>query len=66
MNIKRPPHSPVSIVSVARSCAAGSDGTMNGVAFRAYVEQVLAPTLSPEEDVAVMDYLPAHKDEGIR
>jgi hypothetical protein len=36
------------------------DGAMNGIAFRAYVEQVLVPTLSPG-DVVVMDYLPAHK-----
>lgn len=41
------------------------DGAMNGVAFRAYVEQVLVPTLS-RRDVVVMDNLPAHKTEGIR
>ena len=41
------------------------DGAMNGIAFRAYVEQVLVPTLSPG-DVVVMDNLPAHKAEGIR
>lgn len=41
------------------------DGAMNGVAFRAYVEQVLAPTLIPG-DVVVMDNLPAHKAEGVR
>ena len=34
------------------------DGAMNGIAFRAYVEQVLVPTLSPG-DVVVMDNLPA-------
>jgi transposase len=38
---------------------------MNGDAFRAYVEQVLAPTLSPG-DVVIMDSLPAHKAAGIR
>lgn len=38
------------------------DGPMNGVAFRAYVEQVLVPTLSPG-DIVVMDNLPAHKAE---
>lgn len=41
------------------------DGTMNGDAFRAYVEQVLAPTLSPG-DIVIMDNLPAHKAAGVR
>ena len=41
------------------------DGAMNGTAFLAYVEQVLAPTLSPG-DVVIMDNLPAHKASGIR
>lgn len=41
------------------------DGAMNGVAFRAYVEQVLVPTLRPG-DIVVMDNLPAHKAEGVR
>ena len=41
------------------------DGAMNGIAFRAYVEQVLVPTLTPG-DVVVTDNLPAHKAEGIR
>ena len=41
------------------------DGAMNGDAFRAYVEQVLAPTLSPG-DVVIMDNLPAHKAAGVR
>lgn len=41
------------------------DGAMNAVAFRAYVEQVLVPTLSPG-DIVVMDNLPAHKAEGVR
>ncbi len=41
------------------------DGAMNGNVFRAYVEQVLAPTLS-EGDTVVMDNLPAHKAAGIR
>ena len=36
------------------------DGPMNGVAFTAYVEQVLAPTLRPG-DIVIMDNLPAHK-----
>lgn len=41
------------------------DGPMNGAAFRAYVEQVLTPTLLPG-DIVVMDNLPAHKAEGVR
>lgn len=38
---------------------------MNGNAFLAYVEQVLAPTLNPG-DVVVLDNLSAHKVPGIR
>ena len=41
------------------------DGPMNGIAFRAYVEQVLVPTLSPG-DVVILDNLPAHRVAGIR
>jgi transposase len=41
------------------------DGRMNAVAFRAYVEQVLAPTLDPG-DIVVMDNLPAHKGAAVR
>jgi len=41
------------------------DGALNGQTFRAYVEQALAPTLSPG-DVLVMDNLSVHKVAGIR
>jgi hypothetical protein len=41
------------------------DGAMNGAAFKAYVEQVLAPSLIPG-DIVVMDNLSAHKVDGIR
>lgn len=41
------------------------DGAMNGTVFRAYVEQVLAPTLTPG-DVVIMDNLPAQKAAGVR
>ncbi|WP_235720846.1 IS630 family transposase, partial [Magnetospirillum molischianum] len=41
------------------------DGAMNGQAFLAYVEQVLAPTLT-RGDIVVMDNLPAHKLAGVR
>jgi transposase len=41
------------------------DGPMTGPAFRAYVEQFLAPELA-RGDVVVMDNLPAHKVAGIR
>ena len=40
------------------------DGPMTGAAFRAYVEQALAPALQPG-DVVVMDNLAAHKVTGI-
>jgi transposase len=41
------------------------DGAMNGDTFRAYVEQILAPTLAPG-DLVVMDNLASHKVSGIR
>jgi transposase len=41
------------------------DGPMTGEVFRAYVEQVLVPELSPG-DVVVLDNLAAHKVAGIR
>jgi transposase len=41
------------------------DGPINGEAFRAYVEQVLAPTLSPG-DVVVLDNLGSHKGMAVR
>jgi transposase len=41
------------------------DGPMTGTAFRAYVEQFLAPALAPD-DVVVLDNLAAHKVDGVR
>ena len=41
------------------------DGAINGAAFLAYVEQVLAPTLDPG-DIVVMDNLGSHKVAGVR
>jgi transposase len=41
------------------------DGAMNGDTFRAYVEQVLAPTLQPG-DIVIMDNLGSHKVTGVR
>jgi transposase len=38
---------------------------MTGPAFRAYVEQSLAPALAPG-DVVVLDNLAAHKVKGVR
>jgi transposase len=38
---------------------------MDGACFRAYVEQVLVPELTPG-DVVIMDNLPAHKVGGVR
>jgi transposase len=41
------------------------DGATDGDVFRAYVEKVLLPELSPG-DIVVMDNLPAHRVGGIR
>ena len=41
------------------------DGPINGAAFRAYVEQFLAPTLTLG-DIVVMDNLGSHKVAGVR
>lgn len=41
------------------------DGPINGVSFRAYVEQVLVPTLRPG-DIVIMDNLGSHKAAAIR
>lgn len=41
------------------------DGPINGESFLAYVEQVLAPTLSPG-DVVIMDNLGSHKMACVR
>lgn len=41
------------------------DGPINGEWFKAYVEQVLVPTLSPG-DVVIMDNLGSHKGKAVR
>jgi transposase len=41
------------------------DGAMDGPAFLAWVEQMLAPTLAPG-DIVIMDNLPAHKPAAVR
>jgi transposase len=41
------------------------DGAINGEAFLAYVEQVLAPTLR-RGDIVIMDRLSSHKVAGVR
>lgn len=41
------------------------DGAMNGDAFKAYCEQVLAPTLKPG-DIVIMDNLASHEVKGVR
>ena len=41
------------------------DGPINGMSFRAYVEQVLVPTLK-RGDVVIMDNLGSHKSNGVR
>lgn len=40
------------------------DGPINGAAFRAYIQQFLAPTLSPG-DIVIADNLPSHKVAGV-
>ena len=41
------------------------DGPINGVSFRAYIEQVLLPVLAPG-DIVVMDNLGSHKGRAVR
>lgn len=41
------------------------EGATDAAVFRAYVEQVLVPTLQPE-DIVVLDNLSAHKVAGVR
>ncbi len=41
------------------------DGPINGESFRAYVEQILLPTLKPG-DIVVMDNLGSHKGRETR
>ena len=40
------------------------DGAINGQRFRAYVEQMLAPTLAPG-DIVLLDNLRSHKVAGV-
>jgi transposase len=61
-----PPAAPPPAASQSdRQVAMVLDGPMNGPAFLAYVEQVLAPTLRPGQ-IVIMDNLPAHKVAGVR
>ncbi len=41
------------------------DGPIDGASFRAYVEQVLLPTLRPG-DIVILDNLGSHKSQAIR
>jgi len=41
------------------------DGPINGIAFQAYVDQVLVPELRPG-DIVIMDNLGSHKGAGVR
>jgi transposase len=49
----------------ALTATAVFDGPIDNVTFRAYVEQVLVPTLGPG-DVVVLDNLAAHKQPEVR
>jgi hypothetical protein len=42
-----------------------ADGPINGESFKAYVEQMLVPTLKPG-DIVVMDNLGSHKSAAVR
>jgi transposase len=41
------------------------DGPIDGATFRAYVEQILVPTLKPG-DIVIMDNLGSHKGQRVR
>jgi transposase len=41
------------------------DGAMDGAAFVAWIEHMLAPALTPES-IVIMDNLPAHKPAAVR
>jgi len=41
------------------------DGPINGGSFLNYVEQILAPTLKPD-DIVIMDNLGSHKSDAVR
>lgn len=41
------------------------DGPINGIIFRAYVEQFLVPTLRPG-DIVILDNLGSHKSHAVR
>jgi len=41
------------------------DGAINGAAFLAYIEQMLCPTLHPD-DIVICDNLASHKVSGVR
>ena len=41
------------------------DGPINGESFRAYVEQILVPSLKPG-DIVVLDNLGSHKGKAVR
>ena len=41
------------------------DGPVNGLSFKAYVEQCLVPTLAPG-DIVIMDNLGSHKGQPVR
>ena len=41
------------------------DGPVNGITFRAYVDQILVPALKPN-DIVIMDNLGSHKSKAVR
>ena len=51
--------------SVGLTAPAVFDGAINAMSFRAYVEQILVPTLKPG-DIVILDNLSSHKVTGVR
>jgi transposase len=49
---------------ITAPCVFDGDGAINGERFRAYVEQMLAPTLRPD-DIVLLDNLSSHKAAGV-
>jgi transposase len=56
---------PAALCVTRRTAPLVVNGAINGELFRGYVEQHLAPTLSPE-DIVILDNLKSHKVAGVR
>ena len=66
MRVHLRPESVFKIVRNTQLTAPGVfDGAIDGESFRAYIEQILVPTLQPS-DIVIADNLGAHKVAGIQ